>query len=614
MLPLLLWMAAAPGYFAGAAEVDVTPTQLPIIVNCGFAERTATSVNSRLYARSLVISQGHERVALTIVDSCMMPRDLLDRAKALAAKRTGLAPTRMLIAATHTHTAPSVHACLGSGADAAYADFLAGRIADAIAQADERRVPARLAAAAVDMPGYTHSRRFLYRAQHALTDPFGVQNVFANMHPGYQNANAVGPSGPVDPALTVLSVQTRDGAPLAVLANFSMHYFGGTQISADYGGLVTAGLRARLAAHTGTNFVPIFSQGTSGDLHWMDYSKPKTDITIERYAAGLADAAVQAIASLRYQSTGALAMEQTVLTADWRRPDAERLAWARPRAAALAGANPKLQPDIYAREAVLLADKPKAEMILQALRIGDLAVTALPNEVFALTGLKLKKRSPLALTMNLELANGAEGYIPPPEQHALGGYTTWPARTAGLVVDTEPRVVSAMLAMLERVARAPRRRETVTPGAYARGILQARAGAKPAAYWPMEDLEGFTAQGRGGALSIEGKHAVYLDGVDGRAAYLLDARLRFPFARPAGDHTLEWWQWSAATRIWQYRADVCQNGQLTRFTGPQAEPAGACGGPLWREAFEGKVDEVAFYRRALPANERQSHEALGAKQ
>lgn len=26
--------------------------------------------------------------------------------------------------------------------------------------------------------------------------------------------------------------------------------------------------------------------------------------------------------------------------------------------------------------------------------------------------------------MNIELANGAEGYIPPPEQHKLGGYTT----------------------------------------------------------------------------------------------------------------------------------------------------------------------------------------------
>ena len=66
--------------------------------------------------------------------------------------------------------------------------------------------------------------------------------------------------------------------------------------------------------------------------------------------------------------------------------------------------------------------------------MGGLGITAIPDEVFAITGLKLKMRSPFDMTMNITLANGSEGYIPPPEQHRLGGYTTWPARTAGLEV------------------------------------------------------------------------------------------------------------------------------------------------------------------------------------
>ena len=70
-------------------------------------------------------------------------------------------------------------------------------------------------------------------------------------------------------------------------------------------------------------------------------------------------------------------------------------------------------------------------------------------------GLKLKARSPLQPTFNIELANGAEGYIPPPEQHALGGYTTWPARTAGLFPAAEPQIVAAPLGLLERVAGKP---------------------------------------------------------------------------------------------------------------------------------------------------------------
>jgi hypothetical protein len=78
--------------------------------------------------------------------------------------------------------------------------------------------------------------------------------------------------------------------------------------------------------------------------------------------------------------------------------------------------------------------------------------------VFAITGLKLKAQSPLMPMMNLELANGAEGYIPPPEQHYLGGYTTWPARTAGLEISAEPRIVEALLGLLEQVAGGAKRR------------------------------------------------------------------------------------------------------------------------------------------------------------
>src|SRR5208282_5632557 len=100
---------------------------------------------------------------------------------------------------------------------------------------------------------------------------------------------------------------------------------------------------------------------------------------------------------------------------------------------------------------------PQREVKIQAIKIGELGITASPNEVFAITGLKLKAQSPFDTTMNIELANGSEGYIPPPEQHALGGYTTWPARTAGLEAQAEPKIVAAVLELLERVAGKPRR-------------------------------------------------------------------------------------------------------------------------------------------------------------
>src|SRR5207247_11445748 len=136
------------------------------------------------------------------------------------------------------------------------------------------------------------------------------------------------------------------------------------------------------------------------------------------------------------------------------------------------------QPEIYALEAIYLHERPRTELKVQALRVGELGIAALPNEVFAITGLKLKQRSPFAATFNIELANGAEGYIPPPEQHKLGGYTTWPARTAGLEVEAEPRIVETVLGLLEAISGKPRREMVEIGGPYAQTVLE----SKPLAY------------------------------------------------------------------------------------------------------------------------------------
>ena len=57
------------------------------------------------------------------------------------------------------------------------------------------------------------------------------------MHPGYQNADYLGPAGPVDTGLGLLSVRTTESEPICVLANYSMHYVGGVSgLSSDYWG------------------------------------------------------------------------------------------------------------------------------------------------------------------------------------------------------------------------------------------------------------------------------------------------------------------------------------------------------------------------------------------
>ena len=119
---------AARVFRAGAAAVDITPTEFPVISNGMFEQRTASGIVDRLMSRALVLDDGQSRLAIVVVDSLMINRELLDEVKEVAARATGIPPERMLISATHTHSAPSVMGCLGSDVDSTYVRFLPGQI------------------------------------------------------------------------------------------------------------------------------------------------------------------------------------------------------------------------------------------------------------------------------------------------------------------------------------------------------------------------------------------------------------------------------------------------------------------------------------------------------
>src|SRR5438046_71847 len=102
---------------AGAAAVDVTPEKLPVLINGGFLSASADKVHDPLFARCLVLDDGTTRLAVCVVDSCLMPRDLLDDAKARASKSTGIPTSRMLVSATHAHSCPAAMGVLGTDVD-----------------------------------------------------------------------------------------------------------------------------------------------------------------------------------------------------------------------------------------------------------------------------------------------------------------------------------------------------------------------------------------------------------------------------------------------------------------------------------------------------------------
>ncbi len=507
--------AAADGTLhAGAVAVDISPANFPRIIAGGFLEGKGSQNTDALHARCLVLDDGKTKIAFAVVDTCMMTRQLIDEAKALASRQCGIPTDHIMVSATHTHSAPAAMGCLGTRLDKDYAAFLTPKIAEGIATAAKSLQPARVGWASVDDWEHTHNRRWIRQPEKKVVDPFGNATGLANMHPGYLSADIIGPSGPVDPGLSVLSVQTRDGKPLAVLANYSQHYFGASPVSADYYGLFCRHV-AQLLGQSGEGngpFVCAMSQGTSGDLMWMDYGAPKKTFTADAYAEVVAKYAERALKQIQYRDDAPLAMVEKKLTLNYRVPDENRLAWARPIAAKIVNDVPKDKQEVYAREALILHERQKTEIVLQAIRIGDLTISTLPNEVYALTGLKLKGQSPGAMHFNIELANGGEGYIPTPEQHVLGGYTTWPARTAGLEVQAEPKEVETLLIALEEATGKKRRKMEDEVGSYAKAVQE----SKPAAYWRLNDAAGKTARNAvtGGAPArISDGAAWYLPGV-----------------------------------------------------------------------------------------------------
>ena len=101
----------------------------------------------------------------------------------------------------------------------------------------------------------------------------------------------------------------------------------------------------------------------------------------------------------------------------------------------------------------LASGSREKKIILQALRLGEVGITSISCEVLCEIGLTLKAKSPLPqASFTMELANGHNGYLPTPRQHALGGYETWMG-TCTLEITASVKIQNELLKMLEKVAQ-----------------------------------------------------------------------------------------------------------------------------------------------------------------
>lgn len=443
---------------AGAATSNITPW-LGVSINGGFHDHKATHVHDELHARCIVLDDSQTRLALVVVDSCMVPREIFDEAKRLASQRTGILASNMLMSATHTHSAPAAASVFQSDPDPEYQKFLARRIADGVVRAANNLAPAKIGWGSAKVPDQVFNRRWFMKPGFSLRDPFNSTNDRVRMNPPVGSADLVEPAGPTDPEVVFISIQYTNGKPLALLANYSLHYCGGVGqgvISADYFGVFAESIGQLLKAERqDPPFVAAMANGSSGDINNVNFRGGQTKQPpfgqMRLVGRRVAEAVRDAHAKIQHRDWVPLKALQMELTLGVRKPaegDARR-AEAILSATSVVLSSPL---EIYARETVLLKDYPdEATLILQALRVGEVGIAAIPCEVFVEIGLDLKKSSPWKPSFTVSLANGYNGYLPPVAHFELGGYETWRARSSYLETNAAPKIHETVLGLLKKL-------------------------------------------------------------------------------------------------------------------------------------------------------------------
>jgi hypothetical protein len=442
---------------AGSATSNITPP-LGTAIPGGFRPRYAQNVDDELFAKALVIENDSTRIALVTCDLIAVTQGMVDVAKERISDRCDIPPEHVMVNATHTHTAVAVANLLGVDEDSNYTDWVPLKIADAVELATLRLVPARVGFASISEDRITFNRRW------------HMKDGTVRMNPGIEHPDLVKPTGPIDPEIAMIYVETEDNTPISAVVNFSLHYIGtdnGNALSADYFGHFDRLMRRYL----GETCISLLWNAASGQINNIDFSG-QTKWTAGGHAQAVKMANVLAghfITEMQFmemhetlQLSGKLdtlefarkqitdkdlEVAEKVLSVEIGTYDAYETG---PFSWVVGQPIPKNLVDIYALECQRLAMLPEQMSApVQVLRLGEAAIVALPGEVFVETGLNIKSKSDAKPLFLVSLANGYIGYICTDEVLTQqGGYETWAAMSSLPDVGTAPTMEALVDSLL----------------------------------------------------------------------------------------------------------------------------------------------------------------------
>ena len=229
----------------GVAKVDITPANLTHLNPMGYG--TQTDVHDPIFARVLIIDNGHDSVAIVSLDLIETGDTLEVRGR--IEKELGIPVNHIVITTSHAHSAPRLGKPapgsldkLGSPEFDAYTDVVNNKIVAALKQAKASMQPARLGLGAGSVDVNVNREQYT---------PQGWKE-------GYN------PTGPSDKTVWVLKFETTSGTPIAVLFNYAVHSVV-TMRENRLGGDLAGAAEDYVERHFGDNVVALWTLGSAGD-------------------------------------------------------------------------------------------------------------------------------------------------------------------------------------------------------------------------------------------------------------------------------------------------------------------------------------------------------------
>jgi hypothetical protein len=410
----------AAGLKAGVAQVDITPPLgLPMY---GYASRkgTSTGVLDPLMARVLVLEAGDKRLAWVVMDlGTVFAPAWIERLRAQALEKAGI--SYVIVAAIHTHSGPAIRDQYPPPELPDWETGVLEKVESAIEDAHRHAVEARLGTGygVIDI-GHNRLR----------VNPDGTVTWF-------ERNNTRVPTAPVDPTVSVLRVDSRQGQPIAIVVNYACHpvVFGSDNLrySADWPGVMIKTVEQAFegppregaanspstqagAGREGGQPLAMFWQGADGDINPYYAVHPLAEDAVKmRDWTGerLGREAARVAETIRTQDAPDASLEFVEDLLDFHlRWDREKF-----RAALLKSWGPQAAA-VFDRRGQEPLRLPVATVLINK----RIALMTMPGEPFVEFQIDWRNRCPVRDAFFMGYANGSFGYFPPIRAASLGGY------------------------------------------------------------------------------------------------------------------------------------------------------------------------------------------------